>query len=84
MDYYGERPNYRLKALIIEVVENQMEENNPPITNKTFERLKKSGYSEQEAKEKIGSVVAEHIYDIMAGGNKFDLKKYTRDLKNLK
>ena len=84
MDYYGERPNYRLKALIIEVVENQMEENNPPITNITYKRLTKSGYSEQEAKEKIAAVVAEHIYDIMAGGSKFNLKKYTRDLKNLK
>ena len=42
MGCYEERPNYRLKALIIEVVENQMVENNPPITNKTFERLKKA------------------------------------------
>ena len=64
MDYYGERPNYRLKALIIEVVENQMVENNPPITNITYERLTKSGYSEREAQEKTGSVVVVHIYDM--------------------
>ncbi len=80
----GIKPNYRLKALILEVVDNQMQDNNPPVTNETFRRLVNKGYSEEEAKEKIAAVVVEHIYDIMKGDNSFDEKKYTKDLKSLK
>lgn len=80
----GIKPNYRLKALLIEVVDNQMNQNDPPITNETFKRLVNAGYSEKEAKEKIAAVVVEHIYDIMKGGTHFNEKKYTKDLKSLK
>ena len=48
---YGYNP--RLRKLIIEVVENQMRDNNPPITNITFNRLLSEGYTKQQAKEKI-------------------------------
>ena len=78
------KPNLRLKALFIEVVENQMADNNPPITNETFNRLVESGYSEQEAKEKIAAVVVTYIYDAMTDGKEFDEKKYTKDLRALK
>lgn len=80
----GIKPNYRLKALIMEVVDNQMKANDPPITNETFKRLVDDGYSEKEAKEKIATVVVEHIYDIMKGGSHFNEKKYVKDLKSLK
>lgn len=80
----GIKPNYRLKALLLEVVDNQMNQNDPPITNETFKRLVNAGYSEKEAKEKIAAVVVEHIYDIMKGGTHFNEKKYAKDLKSLK
>ena len=57
---YGYNP--RLRKLILEVVENQMRDNNPPITNITFNRLLSEGYTEQQAKEKIAVIVANHIY----------------------
>ena len=76
--------NPRLKALILEVVDNQINDNEPPITRETMERLKASGYTEKKAKEMIGYVVATYIYEIMTNGKRFDVAKYTRELKRLK
>ena len=78
------QPNYRLKALILGVVDNQINENNPPITAITYKRLMAAGDSSKVAKEKIAAIVAENIYDIMTDGNSFDEGKYTRDLEGLK
>lgn len=78
------QPNYRLKALILGVVDNQINENNPPITAITYKRLMAAGDSSKVAKEKIAAIVAENIYDIMTDGNSFDERRYTRDLEDLK
>lgn len=78
------QPNYRLKALIMGVVDNQINENNPPITAITYKRLMAAGDSSKVAKEKIAAIVAGNIYDIMTDGNSFDEGKYTRDLEGLK
>ncbi len=80
----GTKPNYRLKALILEVVDNQMRDNDPPETKATFERLVSSGHSEKEAKEMIASIVVNYIYGIMHDGKTFNVKKYVKDLKALK
>ena len=51
--------NLRLKKLIFEVVDNQLRENNPPVTKESYDKLIDAGYSAREAKEKIGAVVKE-------------------------
>jgi type IV secretory pathway component VirB8 len=76
--------NPRLKKLVIEVVEKQMKDNNPPITNITFHRLIADGYTEQAAKEKIAAVVVGHIYDAMKYNKPFDEEKYAKELSKLK
>ena len=57
--------NLRLKKLILEVVDNQLRENNPPVTKESYDKLIDAGYSAREAKEKIGAIVIEEIYDVM-------------------
>ena len=49
--------NLRLKKLILEVVDNQLRENNPPVTKESYDKLIDAGYSAREAKEKIGAIV---------------------------
>ena len=49
--------NPHLKAVILEVVDNQLRANKPPETRSTLERLIKEGYSKEEAKKLIGCVV---------------------------
>jgi Holliday junction resolvasome RuvABC DNA-binding subunit len=78
------KSNPRLKRLLLEVVDNQMRENEPPITRETFERLKTLGYSEQQAKEKIATVLVGDIYDVMKDNKPHDAEKYEKQLQSLK
>ena len=80
----SEAHNPRLKALMLQVVDNQISENNPPATKLAMKRLMENGYSRQEAKEKIAAIVSESIFDIMKYGDQFDEEKYVSKLEALK
>ena len=67
--------NLRLKKLILEVVDNQLRENNPPVTKESYDKLIDAGYSAREAKEKIGAIVIEEIYDVMKENQPYDEKR---------
>ncbi|MBP1970813.1 hypothetical protein J2Z83_002949 [Virgibacillus natechei] len=73
----------RLKAQMIETVENQIEINDPKSTNDTFNRLKKAGYAEVKAKEMIASVLFEEMAYILKNKVPFDEKRYTEKLNDL-
>ena len=76
--------NKRLKNIILEVVDNQIDSNDPPATRLTFERLLGMGYTRKQAKEKIGSVVVTEIYDIMKNAESFDEARYIEELNKLR
>lgn len=69
--------NLRLKKIVLEVVNNQLRDNDPPATKTAYQRLLDAGYSASEAKEKIGSVVLEEIYDVMKENQPYNEKRYT-------
>lgn len=75
--------NLRLKKLILEVVNNQLKDNNPPETKDVYDKLLAAGYSVSEAKEKIGAVVIEEIYDVMKEKQPYDEKRYTDALNRM-
>ena len=75
--------NPRLKKIILNVVENQLRANDPPITKETLTRLKEAGYTNKQAKEKIAAVVVEYIYLAMHDNIPFNVENYTNDLKKL-
>lgn len=76
-------PNLRLKKTLMEVVENQLRDNDPPCTRETLERLKEKGYTQTEAKEMIASVVISDLYYIMKENKNFDEQKYAKELRKL-
>lgn len=76
--------NQNLKRTILAVVNNQLRENNPPITRMTLERLGKLGYTEEIAKEKIAAVLIEEIYDVMKNNEVYNEERYSRKLRALK
>ena len=76
--------NYRLKATILEVVENQLSMRELPIVKATFDRLCKSGDTAQIAKEKIASVLLGQMYDVLKDNIPFDEIRYEKELKQLK
>ena len=75
--------NQRLKSAIIEVVENQLDANDPPEIKQTLERLIFEGFSENEAKELIGNVVVAEVFEVLKEGKPFDIKRYAAALVRL-
>ena len=76
--------NMRLKRTILQVVDNQLTTNDPPITKNTYERLQALNYTKQQAKEKIAAILLEEIYDVLKDNEPFDLDRYTERLEGLK
>lgn len=73
----------RLKKAIIQVVDNQIEANDPAETKQTLDRLVAEGYSQLEAKELIGNVVVAEVFDVMTAGEPFNLGRYVSALNKL-
>lgn len=75
--------NEILKKQFLQIVDNQIESNDPPETNETLKRLKEMGYSGKEAKILISQCVIVEIFDVMKHNKPFDEKRYIKNLKNL-
>lgn len=71
------------RAAILEAVENQLRDNNPPITQETFTRLMMEGFSAEEAKKLISFALANEISEIMNNKEPFDEERYSQNLRNL-
>ena len=67
----------------MEVVNNQINENDPPETNQTMERLISEGYSDEQAREFIAQAVCIEVWDTMRNQKEFDLQRYVRNLNSL-
>ena len=72
-----------LNTAILEVVDNQIRENNPPETKLTYERLLREGHTEEEAKRLIGSVVATEIFHVLRDRKEFDKERFVNALNML-
>lgn len=75
--------NLRLKKTILEVVDNQLRDNNPPETGMAYQKLLDAGYSRREAKEKIGAVVLSEIYDVLKEKQPYNEERYTQALEEM-
>ncbi|WP_010678006.1 hypothetical protein [Bacillus timonensis] len=75
--------NEKLKSKILEIVDNQININDPKCTKETLERLVNSGLSEVESKEMIGRVLVEEMYDLLKNQVPFNEKRYEEKLSML-
>ena len=75
--------NPQLQAAIIEVVENQLRNNDPPQTGQTFKRLIAAGHSEKEAKRLLACVVSAEIFDVLKKNEPFNLDRFVKGLNKL-
>jgi hypothetical protein len=75
--------NEKVKALLLQILNNQLKDNNPPITGATLNRLKEEGYSEADAKELMLDIVWAEIFTIMEQGEPFNLKRYENAMNQL-
>ena len=77
------KTNLKLRKEIFKIIENQIENNDPPETIKTFAKLKSQGYNDFEVKQLIGQCVAVEIYNVMKFRKPFDKERYIKNLNNL-
>jgi hypothetical protein len=73
----------RLKSNILEIVNNQLQQNNPKCTKETFIRLQSQGISAENAKLMIAAVLTEEIFIIMKNQIPFNEKNYCERLAKL-
>lgn len=72
-----------LRATILEVIANQLAALEPPETKQTYDRLVAQGYSDEQARELIGAVVASEIFHVLNEQKSFDNERYVAALAQL-
>jgi hypothetical protein len=77
------KANKRLSTAVLEVVENQIRQLNPPTTKETLDRLIREGHDHNEARRLIGCVVASEIFDILKRMEPYDEDRYVAALRKL-
>jgi len=75
--------NPHLKAAFLQVVENQLEANDPPEAREAFNRLVSRGVSEEDAKIYIAQASCVEMFNILKYKKPFNLKRYVKNLKRL-
>jgi hypothetical protein len=68
---------------LLEAIENQLRENNPPEVSETLSRLTSAGHSREDALRLIGAVLATEVYEIVRQHRPFDERRYVANLKAL-
>ena len=72
-----------VKQAVLEVVDNQIKNLDPPETKQTYERLMAEGCSGAEARRLIGCVVSAEIFDVLKNDQPFDRERFIRGLNRL-
>lgn len=68
---------------MIEAVENQIKDNEPPETKQTLERLMSMGETRENAMRYIASALSVEIFEALKNQNSYDEKRYVKNLKAL-
>ncbi len=80
---WGPSANPALTKAILAVVDQQMRDQSPPETQRTFERLVTSGYVPEDARRSIGNVVAQEIFAVMQRAEAYNEQRYIAALHGL-
>ena len=72
-----------LQKAILKVVDKQLKTNHPKETRETLQRLMAEGYTEKQAMDLIGHVVASEIISVIADGKRYDEIRYITALHAL-
>jgi len=75
--------NPELGKTILEVVENQVRDNDPPETGQTIERLRAEGYTAAEARRLVATAVTVELFHIMRDREMFNRKRFVWNLAHL-
>jgi hypothetical protein len=68
---------------MVEAVENQIRDNDPPETRITLDRLMSLGESRENAMRYIASVFSSEVFEILKSKTPYNEERYLTNLKNL-
>jgi hypothetical protein len=79
------RPETRpeLGAAILEVLDNQLRDGDPPETRATLDRLLARGTEKDEARRLIACVIAAEMFEVMKTSSPFDRERFVARLNAL-
>ena len=72
-----------MHIMIHTTLENQLAENDPPVTGEVLEALLAQGLSRHEALHRMGGALVEEIFGVLQEGRPFDVAGYNRKLREL-
>jgi hypothetical protein len=72
-----------LRTTILEIVDNQIRNHDPPEALATYERLIGQGHSDKEARRLIGCVIAFEVVGIVNESREYDHCRYRAALEAL-
>ena len=73
----------RLGETIIEIIENQLKENEPPEVKRTLKRLMNTGESRENAMRFIATALSVELFCVLKHKEPFNEKRYNKNLKEL-
>ncbi|MBF0420980.1 MAG: hypothetical protein HQL78_12535 [Magnetococcales bacterium] len=68
---------------IMNAVDNQLRNNDPPEAREAYERLISQGFNDAEARQLIGSAISCETIMVLHHKKPFDLSRYVSSLNNL-
>ena len=68
---------------LVEAIENQLADNDPPAAQATLNKLTLVGYEREESLHLMALVLADEIHCMMAEDRAFDGVRYEQNLRNL-
>ena len=80
---WGPSANPALREAILAVVDQQLRDDSPAETRRTFERLVAQNYAPEDARRLIGNVVAQEIFAVMQRGEPYNEQRYILALRGL-
>ena len=73
----------QLTAAILEAVDNQLRDLNPPETKETYDRLVASGISDKEARRLIGVALSSEMFEMLKYKKNYSSERYIGNLRKL-
>ena len=73
----------QLTAAIMEAVNNQLRDSNPPETKETYDRLVASGISNKEARQLIAIALSTEMFEMLKHKKDYSQQRYIASLRKL-
>ncbi len=75
--------NPRLRAAMMEILDNQLRDGTPKETEETYQRLKRLGIDEEEVRRQIARVIAAEMFNVLKFKEPYNEKRFVERLNLL-